>query len=244
MKSYYWFYLLLILFLSCSSPKNTFQPYQTEGLKIEQLTPHTYLHVSYLKTKSFGNVPCNGMIVTDGREAIVYDTPTNDSISNELINWIESNLKCKVKAVVTTHFHVDCLGGLAAFHKKGIASYANQHTIDLAKTNNEALPQNGFETSMELSVGNKKVVHDFLGEGHTKDNIVSYFPNEKVMFGGCLIKSLKSGKGNLADANVEEWANTVKKVKAKYPDALVVIPGHGKVGGIDLLDYTIEKFKL
>ena len=243
MKLHCYFSFFLISFFSCTSEEPAFQPYETKGLKIEKLTEHTFLHVSYLKTKSFGNVACNGMIVTDNGEAIVYDTPTNDSISLELISWIENDLKCKIKAVVATHFHIDCLGGLAAFHQKGIPSYANQHTLELAKANNEIVPQNGFKNSIELPIGNTKVIHEFLGEGHTKDNIVSYFPNEKVLFGGCLIKSLKAGKGNLDDANVTEWSNTVKKVKARYPETAVVIPGHGKVGGTDLLDFTIEMFK-
>ncbi len=38
------------------------------------------------------------------------------------------------------------------------------------------------------------------------------------MFGGCLIKEEGAGKGNLAEANVEEWPNTVRKVKMKYPE--------------------------
>ena len=82
-----------------------------------------------------------------------------------------------------------------------------------------------------------------MGEGHTRDNVVSYFLDEKVLFGGCLIKSLKSGKGNLADANTAEWSNTVKTIKRQFKDVEMVIPGHGKPGGIELLDYTIEMFK-
>ena len=57
-----------------------------------------------------------------------------------------------------------------------------------------------------------------------------------------MLKSLKSGKGNLADAVVEEWDDTIQKVKNSYSDLKIAIPGHGKHGGMDLLDYTIEMF--
>ncbi len=96
---------------------------------------------------------------------------------------------------------------------------------------------------MNLNIGNEAVHIEFCGEGHTCDNIIGYFPLEDIMFGGCLIKEAGAGKGNLAEANVEEWSETVRKVKMKYPKVKKVITGHGKYGGIELLDYTIELFE-
>ena len=235
--------VIMIWFLGCKTQQFNAVSYEVEDLKIEQLTKNTFVHISYLQTEQFGKVPCNGMIVKSGKEAIVFDTPIDDSTSLKLIQWIETELKCRIKAVVVTHFHIDCLGGLKAFHDRGIPSYANKLTIELAKPDNETLPQNGFDQTLELEVGDKKVINAFMGEGHTRDNVVSYFLDEKVLFGGCLIKSLKSGKGNLADANTAEWSNTVKTIKRQFKDVEMVIPGHGKPGGIELLDYTIEMFK-
>lgn len=63
------------------------------------------------------------------------------------------------------------------------------------------------------------------------------------MFGGCLIKEINASKGYLGDANVQAWAATVKKVKKAYPNVKTVIPGHGEIGGKELLDYTITLFK-
>lgn len=236
--------LFLSLILSaCKTPQLDRAIYQSEDLKIEQVGKNSFVHISYLQTQTFGKVGCNGMIVRSGKEAIIFDTPADDKTSEELINWVQSELKCQVKAIIPTHFHVDCLGGLKTFHENGVSSYANQLTIDLAKADNNILPQEGFNQTIEFELGKDKVLCSFLGEGHTKDNVVAYFPKDKVLFGGCLIKSLKAGKGNLADANIEEWSNTVKKVKQTFPEIEKVIPGHGKSGGTDLLDYTIEMFE-
>ena len=105
------------------------------------------------------------------------------------------------------------------------------------------VPQNGFDKYMELEVGNEKVYIEFFGEGHTCDNIVGYFQVDDIMFGGCLIKETGAGKGNLAEANVEEWSETVRKVKMNYPKVKKIIVGHGKSGGIELLEYTIKLFE-
>ena len=236
--------IILISFCSCKTQYDKNNRYVTDDLKIEQLTKNTFVHTSYLNTKSFGKVPCNGMIVIDNKEAIIYDTPVDNPTSLLLINWIKSELKCKIKAVVVTHFHIDCLGGLEEFHKKEIPSFATNLTIELAKTKNKIIPENGFDTYFEHKIGYKKVISDFLGEGHTKDNIIGFFPSERILFGGCLIKEMNAGKGNLSDANPNDWSNTVEKVKSKYPETIVIIPGHGKAGGIELLDFTIEKFKI
>ena len=234
---------LLLLLVACKSKNNSDPVYESENLKIERLTKNIYVHISYLQTETYGKVPCNGMLVVEDDEAIVIDTPTNESASSELLIWMEDKLNYKVKAIVATHFHVDCLGGLDAFHQRSIPSYALNKTLTLAKAEGTAIPQIGFDNYLELQLGDEIVINEFMGEGHTKDNIICYFPSGKVLFGGCLVKGNGAGKGNLNDANTMEWSNTVRRVKSKYSDVEIVIPGHGKFGSSNLLDYTIELFK-
>lgn len=241
MKSFVFFSLLFFRISTLFAQENSFI-YESEILQIEQISPNTFVHISYLNTDDFGKVACNGMIVLNDGEALVFDTPANDDASLELLNWLEKDQKAKVKAVVATHFHWDCLGGLNEFHAKGISSYASEKTIELAKTDGYPTPENGFKKKLILKAGSIKVTNQFFGEGHTKDNFVAYVPADKVIFGGCMIKELGAGNGNLEDANVAEWSATVKKVKSAYSEAQLVIPGHGKIGGTELLDYTIEMF--
>jgi metallo-beta-lactamase class B len=217
--------------------------YKSETLLINQISEYVYQHISFLDAKEFGKVLCNGMIVAYENEIVVFDTPTDNETSRELIDWITKSLKYKIIAIIPTHYHADNLGGLDEFHKQGIASYAYCKTVQIAKENGLPEPQHCFEIFLELKVSNEKVHIEFFGEGHTCDNIVGYFPLEDIMFGGCLIKEAGAGKGNLAEANVEEWSETVRKVKMKYPKVKKIIVGHGKSGGIELLDYTIKLFE-
>ncbi|AZA80417.1 subclass B1 metallo-beta-lactamase [Chryseobacterium lactis] len=237
---------LVLFFVSCNTKKPAQVPkvlYKTDNLSVIQLSDHVYQHISYLNTDSFGRVPCNGMIVKEDGEAVIFDTPSDDKSSAELISWIKNNLHVNINAVVATHFHSDCLGGLKEFERNKISSYASTRTIELAKKNNENVPQHSFDNDLTLKVGRTNVFVKYFGEGHTKDNVIAYFPDEKVMFGGCLIKEIGATKGYLGDANVKAWSGTVKKIKKQYPDVRIVIPGHGDVGGIKLLDYTINLFK-
>lgn len=216
--------------------------YQSDQLIITRLANHSYIHTSFLYTNSFGKVPCNGMLVINKNEAVVFDTPANDTSTTELINWIEKQAKSKIKAVIPTHYHEDCLGGLKAFHQLNIPSYASKTTIALAREQKYTIPKNAFADQLDLTVGGEKIYTRFFGEGHTKDNVVAYFPTDQILFGGCLIKELNANKGWLGDANEKAWSGTVELIKTTYPSLKIVIPGHGEPGDKSLLDYTIQLF--
>jgi metallo-beta-lactamase class B len=237
------FFLLFIFSVQSLFAQQTQSIYRTESLEIEQISQNTFVHISYLETQDFGKVGCNGMIVINGGEALIFDTPTDDEASQELINWIENEKKVKLKAVLATHFHNDCVAGLKAFHANGVPSFGSHKTIDLAKAAGDQVPEKGFDEELILKVGYLEVISKFFGEGHTSDNVVAYVPADQVLFGGCLIKELGAGFGYLGDANTATWSETVSKVKSNLPDVQTVIPGHGKVGGMRLLDFTIQLFE-
>jgi metallo-beta-lactamase class B len=219
--------------------------YQTDNLIIRRLSNHIYVHISYLNTNTFGRVECNGMIVVNENEAIVFDTPADDTSSEEMIHFIVEKLRCNIKAVIPTHFHEDCVAGLERFIERDIPVYTSNKTIELLKDKSRQFskPINGFDGSISLDVGGKTVKAAYFGEGHTIDNIVGYFAEDSAIFGGCLIKAAGASKGNLEDANVNAWSATVTQLKQQYPQAKIVIPGHGKPGGAELLDYTIRLFQ-
>jgi metallo-beta-lactamase class B len=217
--------------------------YKSDKLTVKKLSQNVYQHITFLNSETFGKVSCNGMILLDKNEALVFDTPSTNEDSEELLMFLTRKLKLRVKGVVATHFHIDCLGGLEMFHKYGITSHASKKTIASAKTQNYPLPQKAFDEKLALTAGNKKVYVEYFGEGHTRDNVIAWFRDDKIIFGGCLIKEQGATKGNLADANTTAWPETVKKIKLKYPDVRIIIPGHGETGGINLLDYTIGLFE-
>jgi metallo-beta-lactamase class B len=199
-----------------------------------------------MHSEQFGKVMANGLIYINGNEAVIMDTPPTDKQSRELLDWLKKNYKdVKVKAIIVNHFHSDCLGGLKTFHDEGIESWSHRLSPELLtlKKDTFEMPQKTFSSSITLQVGGKKVECFYPGEAHTRDNIVAWVEDEKVIFGGCMVKAMNAGKGNLADANVGEWSKTIERVAKKYPAARVVVPGHGDHGGTELLDFTAKLFK-
>ncbi len=243
-------YLLLLpvfavlFFTSCNKVKYSEVFIISEELRITKINDRSYIHISYLNLKNGATFPSNGFIYINNKEAYVFDTPANDKATTALINWLQNDLKVKIKGVVFNHFHSDCTEGMNVFKDQGIPTISSKKTAKLLLKENRQEPNLLFKDSLKLTLGNKSIVNNFFGEAHTKDNIISYFPEEQIIYGGCMIKSLNAKKGNLADANVVEWSKTVSKIKKAYPKIKIVIPGHGEHGGTDLLDYTISLFKI
>lgn len=241
-KLIYIFFFFCLVFESCA-PKAGALILDTKVLEIEQLSPNTWVHRSFLDTKSYGPVPSNGMIYIHKGSAIIFDTPANLSATEALIEWLEKEKKVQIEAVVVGHFHEDCLVGLPLFHQKDIPSYGQAQTPALASGINFTPPKVLVEKEEVLDIGGQQVHLYYAGPGHAVDNMVGYIPAEKALFGGCLVKALGAGRGNLADADIKKWSDTVKKVWDHFPEVKYVVPGHGSSGDTALLDFTIDMFK-
>lgn len=105
------------------------------------------------------------------------------------------------------------------------------------------LPIPGFsiQKSIQFDFHGEEILCKYFGGGHTIDNITVYLPETKILFGGCLIKEIAAQNlGFTGDAVMKDWASTVQKVMAAYPNIQYAVPGHGAYGGKDLLKHTIE----
>jgi metallo-beta-lactamase class B len=212
-----------------------------EDLHIEELGKDVWRHVSYRDLPGFGRSPANGLIVLSGGEAALIDTPWSLEQTSALFEWVSQNLGAQISVVVVTHHHDDCLGGLMAAHDHGVKSYALDKTVDLARDKSKELPRNTFKISQEIQVGSRTLRLRFAGGGHTRDNIVVWLPDERILFGGCLVRSATAKHlGYTQEAVLDQWPKTLLLLLEDYGDAQVIVPGHGLPGRDELLHHTLE----
>ncbi len=213
----------------------------SDHLKLIQLTDHCFVHESVAYFENYGNVNCNGLIVFKNGKALMIDTPMNNEQTKELYTFMKDSMNAIVTTFIGGHFHEDCIGGMGFLKEMGVKCILGKLTHEKCIALNLPLPDLQFETTFDFSFEGLNTQCRYFGGGHTNDNIVVYIPEEKVFFGGCLIKSMDAQTiGNIADANIPQWTSTVKKVKGAFPDFEVVVPGHGAFGGKELLDHTID----
>ncbi len=207
----------------------------SEDLVLYKLSEHCYEHTQK------GN---NGLVYINNGEAVIVSTPDSDTETQNLIDWVRNKQQAKIIAYVIDRWHPDAMQGLDIVKKNDIQSYAYELTRQIAKDKGLPVPDIGFNPKKEIKVGDEIVVCHFLGEAHTSDGIVVWIPNDKVLFGGNEIRNYNGWIGNISDANLDKWSQTAKNIKREYGSAKVVVPGHGKYGGAELIDYTINLFDL
>jgi len=213
----------------------------SNDIELIKISDNAYIHVSYSDVPGYGRISANGLIFINKNEAFLFDTPWTDSLTSVLVSWITDSMKLKLTGFVPNHWHADCLGGLRFLQKQNIESYASQLTIDIAKSNGLPAPKNGFRDSLQLNLGDKLVCLYYLGAAHSIDNIVVWIPSEKILFPGCMVKSIDSNNlGNTPDGDLNAYPATIDNLIRKFPEAKIVIPGHGKSGGFDLIIHTKE----
>lgn len=233
------FFCVIFIISNCTKQTENQRIIISDEIELIKLSERTYVHISVAEMQGFGSVSSNGLIFVVGNEAFLFDTPVTDSQTEVLVNWIADTLLANVTTFVPTHWHADNLGGLDYLHSIGVKSYANQMTIELAQANGMPVPQNGFSEYLELDLGGYKVYAHYFGGAHSADNIVIWVPSEKILFAGCMVRAINfTGLGNTADAVVHEWLPTIHQVIENFPDARIVIPGHGEIGGMELLEHT------
>ncbi len=209
----------------------------TKEVKLKKLTDKVYQHISYKRVEPWGVIGASGLVVINGKQAHMIDTPWTTKGTEQLIEWIEAK-GLTLKSAVVTHFHEDASGDIPLLNDLEIKTYATTLTNKLLKLNQKEVSSDEISSNaFEFIDGIASVFYP--GAGHTEDNIVVWLPNEKILFGGCFVKSLGNKHlGYTGDANISEWPNSIQQVIDRYPDVKLVVPGHGKIGDISLLTHT------
>jgi metallo-beta-lactamase class B len=206
-----------------------------DSVTVRRIGPRVWVHVSVK-----GGIPSNGLVVAlEEGGTLLIDTAWDDEQTGRIVDWARTRLGKPVRRAVVTHFHRDRLGGIDTLRALGIPAGGLDRTAELAVAHGDGAPDVLLmsERAVRADRDGFEVFHP--GAGHSPDNVVVWLPRERVLFGGCLVKSAAARDlGNTADADVAHWDDAVMAVLARYPRAAIVVPGHGAEGGTNLLTHT------
>ena len=212
-----------------------------ETVRLYQISDNVWSHVT---THRFGDAvfPSNGLIVRDGEGLLLIDTAWGRRGTERLLLAIEDSIGLSVTRVISTHFHDDRVGGTQYLAEVGIVTYGTPLTRELAKVQGNEVPERGIaglsEAGSLASFGPVQIYYP--GAAHSADNIVIYVPEAKLLFGGCAVhEASRKSAGNVTDADLSEWPRSIRRIQQTFPEAKIVVPGHGVPGGSELLEHTI-----
>lgn len=212
----------------------------SDEVTVQKLDEEIWIHTSSREVKGFGLVPANGLVIVSDGEGMAIDLPWTDAQTKVLFDWFQAEQGVVIDTVVPTHSHQDCSGGLAEAHRQGAESWALLQTVKKLKEEEKEFPQNTFEKTKRFQLGKTEVILSYEGGAHTTDNIVVWLPAQKILFGGCAVKSMEAANiGYVKEADAKSWPIMLNGLLEKYSDAKRVVPGHGNSGGLDLIRHSI-----
>ncbi len=203
-------------------------------------------------------------------QVVLIDTPNTPEATKILLDWIREYIGNRKITAFNSHFHFDCLGGNKTLLENGINLYGSILTAEMIKERGESVrakvirwlssPENDYyieayrmipyiaPTPIEnlnfgraLYFGDETIEVFYPGIAHSPDNLVFYLPERRVLFGGCMLLSLEAKQlGNLEDADITQWSQSIRRIEERYPNIEIIIPGHGSWGGRELLTHTLE----
>lgn len=217
-------FLSFSIIFTCFS--NLFGQEKHPKLEFNHLTGNFYIYTTWQTYNNY-DVPANSMYLVTNQGIVLFDTPWDSTQFQPFLDSLESRHQQKAIMSISTHSHGDRTAGVEYFKTKGIKTYASKQTYDLCIKNEEKVPEFYFVNDTTFNIGGYTIQTFYPGTGHTIDNIVIWIESDKILYGGCFIKSPEvDDLGYITEANLEEWKVSVKKVKHKFVQPKFVIPGH------------------
>lgn len=230
--------LLILYIVFICSLTTAFAQQPDADLKITPLTGNFYLYVTYNLYKG-EKIPANGMYLVTPDGVVLFDTPWDPAQFQPLLDSIRARHHQPVRLCIATHFHADRTGGLEYYRQQGIKTYTSVLTDQLSQKNKMKRAEFLIARDTVFRIGGYTFETYYPGQGHAPDNIVIWFNREKILYGGCLIKSAEDEDlGNLGDANQQEYANTIRRVQQKCRNPKYIIVGHGDCTSLQSLAHT------
>lgn len=212
----------------------------SRDIHVFEVGKNLWVHRSYFDLGS-QRLHANGMIMVGEDRITIIDAPWTATAAYDLLDWLDGNYPTQAKRLVITHAHDDRMGSIDVFAERTIPIYSQRATADEARKLGWTAPNFVFEENLPLRTGEQAVELFYPGPAHTKDNIIAWFPDAKVLFGGCMVKSEHSGSlGFVGDADKPAWPQSLRHALARYPEADQVIPGHGLPGDTRLITRTLD----
>ena len=211
-----------------------------DDLQVRQLSGTVWMHTSKKSVKGVV-VPANGLVIATSGGSILIDTPWDTSQTRRLLRWAALTLRNPIRSAVLTHAHEDRMGGSQLLKEAAIPVFALDLTAARAGAQGWSAPDSLFSGERLLRLGDRTIDLFHPGAAHAPDNIVVWLSEEKILFGGCLVKAANDNTlGFTGDADMKGWSVAIGRITNRYADARIIIPGHGNIGDRSLLLHTLE----
>ena len=209
---------------------------------LQKIADGVWVHTSTYNFPGGNIVPSNGLVVEDGEGLILIDTAWGELATQALLEKLKTETDKDVTKLVITHHHYDRLAGVDLLERKGVTVFTHPDTPALSAAKNTPIPDTSVAALKAPGSRTKSgpIEIAYPGPGHSSDNLIVYVPEAKILFGGGFIRGKdQSSLGNVTDADMKAWTQSLRWALKTYGEARLVVPGHGQGADISLATNTL-----
>ena len=198
-----------------------------------------------------------GFVVT-AEGVVVIDALGSPQLARDLLAVIARITDKPVTHVIVTHYHADHIYGLQEFRRVGAKVIAHQAAREYLNSETAAArlrvsrielapwidadtrlvaADEWIEGPRELVVGGVRLLLQPVGPAHTPEDLVVFFPAEKVLFAGDIV--FRSRVPFVGQADSGQWIKSLNDILAF--DAQAIVPGHGPASTSAREDVTLTR---
>ena len=228
--------------IPATTPETTQVGEPETKVSLTRVSEGLWLHTSTRELDGVGTFPSHGLLVETKDGGLLIDSAWGEAATTELLALIDREVGKRPINAIVTDFHDDRAGGTKVLEAAGIEVWTSPGIIERLKAASVPAPERVLEQpSWSGKLGDVPLEVWFPGAGHSPENLVVWLPDQRVLFGGCLLRAYESrGLGNLEDADLDAWGPTLRSVRERYGKAAeIVVPSHGEVGGPEILDHSL-----
>lgn len=199
------------------------------------------------------------LIGNDG--VVVIDAHWRISEAERAIVHLRETTDKPIRAILITHGHTDHFGGLPVFvnaENGNVDIYASKRTLRSIQNDELGFIANRqddfgddfpsqFPTpaqiienqTTQLEIAGVSIEAHLFYSNEAPDTLVFYLPAQKALFPGDLVNGETTPV--LYQGGIDAWLDQLKQIKAQFPEAETLYPGHGQPGSAkDMIDAEIK----
>jgi cyclase len=183
----------------------------------------------------------NSAIYVSEGEVVVVD-PKMTKAAKRLRALVEEKAAGKAITIINTHYHFD--------HVKGNALYPDARIIAGAYTREEwkkgagksAYPDVTVVDTVEIDLGDERVLLMNMGRAHTRNDVVVYFRSRDVLLTGDLVFAGRHPVlMKMEGAHTGSWQGALEWLLGEF-NAETVVPGHGPISDMGTIQHMRDYF--
>lgn len=199
--------------------------------------------------------------VVDSGKMLILDTTSYNVFAERFASHVTAETGCEPTLLYISHRHFDHFAGADAIDAPVIGHWLTRQAMErytqdwmdrniaewtrlemvvpeLVRDPKVVLPEILFDRELTVRVGAQQVELLHVG-GHCADQTVAYLPERRVLFGSDNIFHQKPPY--VGDGDLITWIESLRLFQKRPVE--VVIPGHGPVGGQELISAQIEQLE-